>query len=225
VAQVEPLAQRDDLLVIVFSIENHEFGLLAIPPVDTVDVAVKLDRETLRQTGIKGSAIIEDRTTLIVDIYEFIRTLRPEWFEQNLPDVYMEEDYRSAAANTGSKILYAEDSSFFRSTVHRMLEEEGYAVIDAEDGLQAWELLEANANDISMVLTDIEMPNLDGLGLAQKIRGDARFQNIPIIALTTLASEQDVSKGKKIGITDYQVKLDKDKLIASIQTMMASSVR
>ena len=218
VANIEPLAQRDDLLVIVFAIEGHEFGLLAIPPVDTVDVAVKLDRETLRQVGIRGSAIIEDQTTLIVDIYEFIRTLNPDWFEA--PVEVVEEQPETMALTGGNSILYAEDSGFFRSTVRSMLEEDGYDVIEAEDGVQAWQLLQENVHRISMVLTDIEMPNLDGLGLSKKIRNDERFQHIPIIALTTLASDADVAKGKEIGVSDYQVKLDKDKLLSSIHTMM-----
>ncbi|MFC1763652.1 chemotaxis protein CheW [Planctomycetota bacterium] len=217
VANVEPLAQRDDLLVIVFRINGHEFGLLAIPPVDTVDVAVKLDRETLRQLGIKGSAIIDDQTTLIVDIYEFIQTLNPDWVD-SMP---VDDQGCITTDSGGTKILYAEDSGFFRNTVRKFLEEEGYGVIDAEDGQEAWQLLQEHADEISMVLTDIEMPNLDGLGLSKKIRSDERFQHIPIIALTTLASDKDVAKGKEIGVTDYQVKLDKEKLISSIQTMLS----
>ena len=122
-----------------------------------------------------------------------------------------------------SKILYAEDSGFFRSTVRRVLEEEGYSVIEAEDGLKAWELLQDNSDDVFVVLTDIEMPNLDGFGFAKKIRDDARFQDIPIIALTTLAGENDMAKGKAVGINDYQVKLDKKRLISSIQSAVANA--
>ena len=222
VAHVEGLAARSELLVIVFNIEGHEFGLLAISPIDTVDVALALDRETLRQPGIHGSAIINDQTTLIVDIFEFIQALHPEWFEAPIEEDCYDDlsALPSGPTSSGSKILYAEDSGFFRSTVKGLLEEEGYDVIAAEDGLQAWELLQQHAAEISMVLTDVEMPNLDGVGLARKIKTDERYQHIPIVALTTLAGDKDVAKGKEAGVTEYQVKLDKEKLLQSIHGFM-----
>ena len=214
VAQVGPLADHKDLLVIVFEVEGHEFGLLAIAPIDTVDVTVEFDAVTLRQPGIKGSAIINGQTTLIVDIREFIGTIHPAWCKTQ------RGDGEPVSTGRGSKILYAEDSTFFRSTVKGYLEEEGYSVLDAQDGLDAWRILEQHADDISMVLTDIEMPNLDGISLSRRIRTDKRFQHIPIVALTTLASEQDVERGKAVGVTEYQVKLDKAHLLASVQQIM-----
>jgi len=214
VAQVGPLADHKDLLVIVFEVEGHEFGLLAIAPIDTVDVAVELDTETLRQPGIKGSAIINGQTTLLIDIREFIFTINPAWCQ------IQPEDGEPASTGRGSKILYAEDSGFFRTTVKGLLEEEGYSVLDAQDGLEAWRILEQHADDISMVLTDIEMPNLDGISLSKKIRADKRFQHIPIVALSTLASDKDIERGKAAGVTEYQVKLDKAHLLASIQQIM-----
>ncbi len=60
------------------------------------------------------------------------------------------------------------------------------------------------------------MPNLDGLGLSKKIKGDERFSHLPIIALTTLAGEEDVARGKDAGIDDYQYKLDREKLLESV---------
>jgi two-component system chemotaxis sensor kinase CheA len=60
------------------------------------------------------------------------------------------------------------------------------------------------------------MPNLDGLGLAGKIKGDDRYSHLPVIALTTLAGEEEIARGKAAGIDDYQVKLDKEKLLESL---------
>ena len=118
-------------------------------------------------------------------------------------------------------LLYAEDSNFFRSQVKGFLEEDGYKVIEAEDGMVAWDLIQKHAGEISMVVTDIEMPNLDGYGLAKKIKEDPRFSNLPIVGLTTLASDEDIAKGKEAGIDDYQIKLDKEKLLGSIHDFLA----
>lgn len=80
VAQVQPLADRDDLLVIVFSFGTRSVGLLACGPIDTRQIVGQPDQSTLRQAGIAGSTIIAGQTTLLVDIEEMVRHLYPEWF-------------------------------------------------------------------------------------------------------------------------------------------------
>ena len=91
-------------------------------------------------------------------------------------------------------------------------------MVDAEDGVVAWNIMDEQGEEITLVVTDIEMPNMNGFELTEKIRGDERFQDIPIIALTTLAGEGDVAKGKEVGIDDYQIKLDREKLMESVQS-------
>jgi len=83
-------------------------------------------------------------------------------------------------------------------------------------------VLEENADTVQAVVTDIEMPNLTGLGLAARIRQDARLSHLPILALTSLASEEDIAKGKAAGIDDYQIKLDRDNLLVSLRALLAS---
>ena len=208
VAMVEPLADSDDLLVIVFILNNKEIGLLAIGPVDAVELSIEVDGQTLKQAGIMGSAIINDHTTLMVDVYEMVQTLNPEWFE-TLASVTSED-------GEATKILFAEDSNFFRNQVKSYMEDEGYTVIEAEDGAIAWDLLQEHADEISLVVTDIEMPNMNGFELTRKIKESNAFSHLPVIALTTLAGEEDIAKGHEVGISDYQIKLDREKLIRSI---------
>jgi two-component system chemotaxis sensor kinase CheA len=208
VAMVEPLADSNDLLVIVFILNNKEIGLLAIGPVDAVELSLEVDGQTLKQAGIMGSAIINDHTTLMVDVYEMVQTLNPEWFEM-LPGATTED-------GEATKILFAEDSNFFRNQVKSYMEDEGYTVIEAEDGVIAWDLLQEHADEISMVVTDIEMPNMNGFELTRKIKESNAFSHLPVIALTTLAGEEDIAKGHEVGISDYQIKLDREKLIRSI---------
>ena len=205
---VQPLADVDDLLVIVFILNNKEIGLLAIGPVDAVELSLEVDGQTLKQAGIMGSAIINDHTTLMVDVYEIVQTLNPQWFE-NMVAVTNED-------GEAAKILFAEDSNFFRSQVKSYMEEEGYTVIEAEDGAIAWVLLQQHADEISLVVTDIEMPNMNGFELTQRIKESNAFSHLPVIALTTLAGEEDIARGRQVGISDYQIKLDREKLVRSI---------
>jgi two-component system, chemotaxis family, sensor kinase CheA len=209
VAMVQPIADNDNLLVIVFRIANQLVGLLAIGPIDAIEISVSIDDITLKQTGVMGSTIIDGQTTMLIDIFEIVGTLLPEWFEDQ--EIYEVEDEGIVPT-----ILIAEDSNFFRNQVKNYMTESGYDVIEGEDGAIAWELLKEHADDITIVVTDIEMPNMDGFQLTETIRKDARFSKIPIIALTTLAGEEDIAKGKAVGVDEYHIKLDKEKLMASV---------
>ncbi len=201
-----------ELIVIVFLMAGHEIGLLAKPPVDAIETEVAIDGFTLKQPGISGSAVIGENTTLIVDIYELIQTVQPEWFAVR-GSIEIADD----AGEVGvPHLLLVEDSDFFRNQVRKFIEDDGYSVDTAEDGLVAWNMLNADPDRYDLVVTDIEMPNMDGFELARNIRQDKRFSLTPIIALTSLAGDEDVARGKAVGIDDYQVKLDKERLLQSI---------
>ncbi len=208
VANVKPLADKEDLLVIVFSIGGRDIGLLATPPLDATEEALVVDDMTLKQTGIMGSAIIGNQTTLMVNIFGIVETLNPNWFEKK--NTVMVSESKAAT------VLYAEDSNFFRSQVMEYLKEDGYNVIEAEDGVIALDLIEKHVDEISLVITDIEMPNMDGFELTSRIRSDERYKHLPVIALTTMASDDDIKRGGEVGIDDYQIKLDKEKLMKSV---------
>ncbi|MBU1231463.1 MAG: chemotaxis protein CheW [Proteobacteria bacterium] len=210
VAMVQPLADNDNLLVIVFNIASQIVGLLAIGPIDAMEISVAIDGVTLKQPGIMGSTIIDGQTTMLVDIFEVVGALYPEWFENQ--EVYEVEEEGGPVPT----ILIAEDSNFFRNQVKSYMTESGYNVIEGEDGAIAWDLLQEHGDEISIVVTDIEMPNMNGFQLTETIRKDPRFSSMPIIALTTLAGEEDVAKGKAVGVNEYHIKLDKEKLMASV---------
>ncbi|MDY0227513.1 MAG: chemotaxis protein CheW [Desulfomicrobium apsheronum] len=201
-----------ELIVIVFLMAGHEIGLLAKPPVDAIEAQVTLDSFTLKQPGISGSAVIGDNTTLIVDIYELIQTVQPDWFAVR-GSIEIPDD----AGEVGvPHLLLVEDSDFFRNQVRKFIEDDGYMVDVAEDGVEAWNMLDADPEKFDLVVTDIEMPNMDGFELSRRIRQDRRFSMVPIVALTSLAGDEDMARGKAVGIDDYQVKLDKERLLQSI---------
>ena len=210
IATVHPLADQDDLLVIVFNICAKPVGLLAIGPIDAIEITSEIDGTTLKQPGIMGSIIIDGHTTMLVDVFEIVQTLYPDWFAEK---PVFEVDKNSGVIPT---ILIAEDSNFFRNQVKNYMTESGYKVIEGADGAIAWELLQKHADEISMLVTDIEMPNMNGFELTETIRKNPKYNNIPIIALTTLASDEDVAKGKAVGVDEYHIKLDKEKLMACV---------
>jgi two-component system chemotaxis sensor kinase CheA len=215
VAMVQPLADLDNLLVIVFHVAKRNVGLLAIGPIDALEISADIDDVTLKQPGIMGSAIIDTHTTMLVNIFEMVQNLFPDWLEGM--EVFELGEDTDATAPT---ILLAEDSNFFRNQVKGYMTEAGYEVIEGEDGQVAWELLQQNREIISMVITDIEMPRMNGFQLTKTIRSDPRFSGLPVIALTTLAAEEDVAKGMAVGVNEYHIKLDKERLMATVHQYM-----
>jgi two-component system chemotaxis sensor kinase CheA len=113
-------------------------------------------------------------------------------------------------------ILLAEDSGFFRSKVKKFLEQEDWQVIACEDGLDAWEKLQAPEIHVDLLLTDIEMPRMNGFELCQKVRGHKRWNHLPVLAVTSLAGDEDRSHGLKVGVNEYMVKLDRDQLLTAV---------
>ncbi|BCL60633.1 hypothetical protein DGMP_13260 [Desulfomarina profundi] len=215
VAMVQPLADHENLLVIVFNIAKRAVGLLAIGPIDALEIAADIDDTTLSQTGIMGSTIIDQQTTMLVNVFEMVQTLFPQWFEEQ--ETF---DFEAIEEGEPPTILIAEDSKFFRNQVKGYMTEVGYNVIEGEDGMEAWNLLQENGDKISMLVTDIEMPNMNGFELTQRIRASEQFKDLPIIALTTLASAEDIEMGKSVGVNEYHIKLDKERLMVSVHDYM-----
>jgi two-component system chemotaxis sensor kinase CheA len=216
VASVASLDEEQGLVVLVSSVDGHEVGLLGTMPVDVLETRATIDQTTHRQRGVSGSAILHDRTTLIADLYELVDAVHPGWGKARSET----RGVASAAVSGATTVLLAEDSDFFRAQVQKYLEEDGFEVLAAPDGEAAWELLLANHEKVQVVVTDIEMPRLTGLGLAARIRADERTARLPIIAVTSLAGDEDVARGRAAGISEYQVKLDRDTLLASVHGLV-----
>jgi len=218
-AAVGDLAETERWVVIVFERAGKPLGLLAAEPLDLAEAVLDIDTETLRQRGIAGSAVHKDRTILLLDIFELAGSLRSDGSPAEVP--------AAPAANSareGPTVLLAEDSDFFRGQIQRLMEAIGCRVLAAEDGQAAWELLERHAGEVDFVTTDIEMPRLDGLALTRQIRSDRRFAHLPVIALSSLAGEEDIAAGMAAGVSEYQVKLDKDELQESIRKLVREKV-
>jgi two-component system chemotaxis sensor kinase CheA len=210
-AQVKPIDDTQDLAVMICRMRGREVGLLGTMPVDVIETSAKIDQKAHRQKGVAGSAIIREQTALIVDLFELVDAVWPEWA--------LEEAVESPRTSTSqsSAVLLAEDSDFFRTQVVRFLEEDGHAVLAAADGQAAWETLLGNLEKVRVVVTDIEMPRMSGMDLARRIRADERTAGLPIIALSSLAGDEDIARGKAAGIDEYLVKLDRDSLLERVR--------
>ncbi len=204
---IQPLPEQEEYHLLVFAEGDREVAFLVSRIVDSIQTHVKLDERLYQMEGVLGSAIVKDRTTLFLDVYKILEMYDPNFFVKIVPKE--ERVYR---------VLLAEDSPFFRQMIANYLAAAGYEVDTASDGLEAWEKLQKESYDV--LVTDIEMPHLNGIELAKKIRADERLANLPIMALTSLSSDEDRRRGLEAGIDEYQVKLERSRVLEALAQLL-----
>lgn len=116
-------------------------------------------------------------------------------------------------------ILAVDDSASMRQMVSFTLKNAGFAVVEAVDGQDAWE--KAAKNDFDLVLTDQNMPRMDGLTLIKNLRGMSQYKTTPILMLTTEASDAMKQQGRSAGATGWLVKpFDPQKLMDVVRKVI-----
>jgi len=116
-------------------------------------------------------------------------------------------------------ILAVDDSPSMREMLAAVLRDSGYQVVEAEDGVKALEAAKTHAIDV--VLTDQNMPNMDGLSLVKNLRGLPAYKDTPIMMLTTESSAEMKQKGRDAGATGWMVKpFDPDKLVRMLKSLI-----
>lgn len=117
------------------------------------------------------------------------------------------------------RILAADDSRSILQMVSFTLKGAGYEVVEAADGQAALDI--ANAQNFNLVITDLNMPRMDGITLTQKLRGAPKYKFTPILMLTTEAGETFKAKGKAAGATGWLVKpFDPEKLLGVVKKLI-----
>ena len=103
-------------------------------------------------------------------------------------------------------IMIVEDDAFVVDIYRKKLREEGFEVLEAPDGLNAWEKLQDKNIRPDLILLDIIMPQMNGLELLKKLNADDSLKQIPVILLTNMSQKEDVDTGLGLGAKDYLIK-------------------
>ena len=121
-----------------------------------------------------------------------------------------------------AKILIVDDSETLRVQLKKLLENNGHTVVEGQDGLLGLEKLKANS-DISLIICDVNMPNMDGITMVTKVSEDASMSKIPIFMLTTESNVEMKEKGKKAGVKAWVTKpYNDEKLIFAISKILST---
>ena len=117
------------------------------------------------------------------------------------------------------RIMIADDSAVMRQMLGLFLKEAGYTVVEAVDGRDAFERLQAE--QVDMLITDVNMPNMDGISLVREVRTQSSLRFIPIIVLTTEYTESKREEGRRAGATGWIVKpFKEDQLHAVVRKVL-----
>jgi two-component system chemotaxis sensor kinase CheA len=140
--------------------------------------------------------------------------------ERVQPRAAREVEMLQQVENKTPVIMVTDDSITTRTLEKNILEAAGYVVHAASDGLDAWTQLQTEPCDL--LVSDVMMPRLDGIGLATKLRADERYKHLPIILVTSLDSATDRERGVQAGADAYIVKsaLDQDQLLDTIRRLI-----
>jgi len=205
-AAVAPMQENaTHLYVVAFPFGEREVGIMVSEIIDIITVTVPIDDTTHKQPGIMGSAIIMQQITMLVDLFGIVAKVMPNWIHHTNLGV---------GNGQAHNILVVEDSPFFNRQICGFVSDVGYKPFSASDGVEGLALLEQEK--IDLVLTDIEMPNMDGLEFTTRIRADARWSGLPVIAVTSLSGDAAEKRGFKAGVNEYLLKLDREKIINTI---------
>ena len=206
-----PDHEPEEVYVIIPKLVRHPIGIIAHDCHDVVTTRAEVERNDVKDPGLLGSAVLDGVLTLFLDIFSL--------FEMADPEVYRQESYQAASVE-GARVLLAEDTSFFRAVEKKYIESLGATVVSTKDGQEAWNVLCGEEEHFDLVVTDLEMPLMDGLELTRRIRSSQRWGGIPVVALTSLGSDANRQAGYDAGVTAYETKLDKEKLAATLRQVM-----
>lgn len=195
---------HDKRIALVVDVILDEQEVVVIPP----------NRLLVKVKSMMGTTILKTgEICIILNPFDLIKSTlqEPSFFPAQ---VQLRKDEK---LKNKKVVLLVEDSYTARLLLMRALEEKGYEVIVAENGIQGWDILMKNSVDA--VVTDVEMPKMDGFTLTSKIREQPLYYTLPIILLTTLSSPQDRKKGEELGANAFLIKSEPDYQARLLQTL------
>ncbi len=191
---------------IILSSMGEKAGFIVDSLIDEQEVLVKpLGFMLKRVKNVSGSTIlVSGDVCMILNPNDLLKTVKSlsasEILETSTPESLRKK-----------RILLVEDSITTRTQEKRILESAGYDVVVAVDGLDGYQKL--LINEIDAVVSDVEMPNLDGLSLTEKIRAEKKYLSLPVVLVTSLSSEEQKKRGLESGANAYLTKSGFDQKI------------
>ncbi|MGE0062766.1 MAG: chemotaxis protein CheW [Xanthobacteraceae bacterium] len=190
--------------LLVFSDGRRSVALVVDEIIDIVED--RLDIQVQSETpGVLGSAVVKGQATEIVDVGHFLPIAVADWFRS-----------KETVAGKVPAVLLVDDSPFFLDMLAPVLQVAGFSVATASSAGQALDMLRSGLR-FDAVVTDVDMPVMDGFQFAQTMAADPALSPTPVIALTSMVSPDAVERGRDAGFHDFVAKFDREGLIAALR--------
>jgi len=185
---------------------------------ESVEPPVKM----INDANVTGVVKMRDRIILILDFEKIVAEICGQDALHQVSDQQLTEEMIVDRGNR--RILVADDSRFIRTSICSSLRNAGYRVEEAENGQEAWDMITTLVNrcrstgtslktELDMLITDIEMPKMDGLHLTSLVRGEEFLKDLPVLIFSSLASEDNKRKWRDLGANDIVTKPDLPNLV------------
>ncbi|MCC7261311.1 MAG: chemotaxis protein CheV [Candidatus Latescibacteria bacterium] len=171
--------------------------------------------------SIIGTTLIdENQTLLMIDVEKIAAEIRGQPLEEVVDSMLIDPVQQHQG-----RVLIVDDSAVARKQLSHMLTRAGFRVVEASDGQDAIDKmvrLRAQAPghqlkaELQMVITDVEMPRMDGYLLTSRIKSDPQLRDLPVIMHSSLSGQANIDKGRQSGCDEYLVKLDPQTLLDTI---------
>ncbi|WP_407156284.1 chemotaxis protein CheW [Bradyrhizobium sp. STM 3557] len=212
--QLMPLVQMEGVAVqtigsqpiLVFADETRAMGLVVDEIIDIVEERLNIEVSGAKVDGILGSAVIKGQATEVIDVGHFLPMAFADWF--------IRKEMKPSLLS--QSVLLVDDSAFFRNMLAPVLKAAGYKVRTASSAQEGLAALRSSQN-FNVIVTDIEMPEMNGFEFAETIRADQNLNHLPVIAVSSLISPAAIERGRQAGFYDYIAKFDRPGLIAALK--------
>jgi two-component system chemotaxis sensor kinase CheA len=199
------LKQEGAQPILVFSDRGRSMGLVVDEIVDIVEDRLNIEVAS-EQPGVLGYAVVKGNATEIIDIGHFLPQAFADWFRRR----------ELSTDQLQRRVLLVDDSAFFRDMLAPLIKAAGCQVVAVGSGAEALDALKSQKR-FDLVVTDIEMPEMDGFALAEALRAMPGIADLPVIAITAMVSADAIERGRDVGFHDFVAKFDRAGLIAAIK--------
>ncbi|MEZ5758040.1 MAG: chemotaxis protein CheW [Emcibacteraceae bacterium] len=199
--------------MLVFTDDDKAMGIIVDEISDIKEDSIKVELSS-KAIGQLGTAIIDGVATEVIDIaYYFERTFN-NW-QMGMDSIQVE--VKSKRKN----ILIVDDSTFFLNLLKPLLTAAGYNVTIASTATEALKLREKGL-DFDLIISDIDMPEMNGFEFAEEVRESGIWRETPLVALSANSSQSRFEKGREVGFDNYVEKLDRDTLLKAIEEQISN---
>jgi two-component system, chemotaxis family, sensor kinase CheA len=192
--------------MLVFSDSGRSMGLVVDQIVDIVEERLSIEIGS-DVAGVLGTAVIKGKATEIVDVAHYLPLAFEDWLKRK---------ELGKVAQT-KRLIFVDDSPFFRNMLTPVLKAAGYDVTVYDGARQALDAMRKAERPVDVIVSDIEMPDMNGYDFCEAVKKETRFAATPVIALSAIANGASVERGRVAGFDDYVAKFDRQGLIAALR--------